>query len=203
MPSARSVRSRIVCPAPLASADAVVADQRPLGRHAAVVEDGLADELDLDVAVDALDRPHEHVVGVVVGGRTRVRRDLVLVVARPHRERVAHDDPAGRRLPGRFEHVRSRLVDARGRVRDPERPEPEDARLRSSRLPNMLGESNAGRTSQSTAPSGAISAPVWQFGEERVLGDRRERRRSGRALGAGLRVGGGGHDATHGSCHRP
>ena len=80
---------------------------------AAVVERRLADELDLDVALEALDRAHEHVLGVVVGRRPRVRRDLVLVVARAHRQRVADDDPAGRRLPGRHEHVRARLVRAR------------------------------------------------------------------------------------------
>ena len=34
---------------------------------------------------------------------------------------------------------------------------------RSSRLPNTLGASNDGMQSQSTAPSGATSAPVWQF----------------------------------------
>ena len=33
---------------------------------------------------------------------------------------------------------------------------------RSSRLPNTLGESNRGTHSQSTPPSGATSAPVWQ-----------------------------------------
>ena len=33
---------------------------------------------------------------------------------------------------------------------------------RSSRLPKTLGESKRGTQSQSTAPSGAISAPVWQ-----------------------------------------
>ena len=33
---------------------------------------------------------------------------------------------------------------------------------RSRRVPNTLGESKAGTHSQSTAPSGAISAPVWQ-----------------------------------------
>src|SRR5690349_14703432 len=33
---------------------------------------------------------------------------------------------------------------------------------RSSRLPKMLGESNRGTHSQSTAPSGATRAPVWQ-----------------------------------------
>ena len=63
-------------------------DERPLRRLATVVEDGLADELDLDPAVEALDRAHEHVVGVVVGRRPRVRRDLVLVVVRAHRQRV-------------------------------------------------------------------------------------------------------------------
>ena len=33
---------------------------------------------------------------------------------------------------------------------------------RSSRLPNTLGESNRGTHSQSTPPSGATRAPVWQ-----------------------------------------
>src|SRR3954452_454774 len=33
---------------------------------------------------------------------------------------------------------------------------------RSSRLPKMLGESNRGTHSQSTEPSGATRAPVWQ-----------------------------------------
>ncbi len=33
---------------------------------------------------------------------------------------------------------------------------------RSMRLPKMLGASNAGTHSQSTEPSGATSAPVWQ-----------------------------------------
>lgn len=34
---------------------------------------------------------------------------------------------------------------------------------RSSRLPNTLGASNRGTQSQSIAPSGATSAPVWQL----------------------------------------
>ena len=33
---------------------------------------------------------------------------------------------------------------------------------RSSSVPNTLGESNRGTHSQSTEPSGATSAPVWQ-----------------------------------------
>ena len=75
---------------------AVVADERPLGRRAAVVEHRLADQLDLDLALDALDGAHQHVVGVVVGRRPGVRRDRVLAAARPHGQRVAHDDPAAR-----------------------------------------------------------------------------------------------------------
>ena len=96
---------------------------------AAVVEGGLADELDLDAAVEALDRPHEQVVGVVVGGRPRVRRDRVLVIPRAQRQRVAHDDPARRRLPGRLEDVRPGHVGARRRVVDAERAEAEEPRL--------------------------------------------------------------------------
>ena len=34
---------------------------------------------------------------------------------------------------------------------------------RSSSVPKMLGESNRGTQSQSTAPSGATRAPVWQL----------------------------------------
>jgi hypothetical protein len=42
----------------------------------------------------------------------------------------------------------------------PNRNEPAS---RSSRLPKTLGASKAGTQSQSIAPSGATSAPVWQF----------------------------------------
>ena len=63
----------------------VVPDERPGRRLAAVVEGGLTDELDLDRALEALDRAYEHMVGVVVCRWTGVRRDRVLVVARPHR----------------------------------------------------------------------------------------------------------------------
>ena len=82
IPSARSVGRRMVWPAPVASAACRLPSTsvHSAGR-AAVVEDRLADELDLDAPVEALDGAHEQVVGVVVGGRAGVRRDLVLVVA--------------------------------------------------------------------------------------------------------------------------
>ena len=58
--------------------------ERPLGGHPAVVEHRLAHELDLHLTRDALGGPHQHVVGIVVGRRSGVRRDLVLPLVRPH-----------------------------------------------------------------------------------------------------------------------
>src|SRR3954465_712668 len=44
----------------------------------------------------------------------------------------------------------------------PKGPKRQNPAWRSSKLPKTLGESNAGTQSQSIAPSGATSAPVWQ-----------------------------------------
>ena len=184
IPSARSVWRRIVWPAPVASA---VWRLPPTSVHsavlAAVVEDRLADELDLDPAVEALHGAHEHVVGVVVGGRARVRRDLVLVIVRAHRQRRADDDPAVRRLPRRLEDVRSRDVHTRRRVVDAER--------RQSERPGTTIE-QAAEHARRVEPRHAEPVdravrgderPGVAVREERVVGDRRERRRCRRALG--------------------
>ena len=58
----------------------IAVHQCPRRLRAPVVEHGLADELDLDDSVEALDGADEHVVGVVVGRRARVGRDLILVI---------------------------------------------------------------------------------------------------------------------------
>ena len=98
-------------------------DERPLGGDAPVVEHRLADQLDLDVPVDAHDGAHQQVVGVVVGRRPRVRGDRVLAAARPHRQRVADHRPsrsASARsspacwCPGSYD-ARRRVVDAERR----------------------------------------------------------------------------------------
>ena len=44
----------------------------------------------------------------------------------------------------------------------PNGPSRKNPAWRSSRLPKTLGASKAGTQSQSIAPSGATSAPVWQ-----------------------------------------
>ena len=45
----------------------------------------------------------------------------------------------------------------------PNGPSRKDPAPRSSSVPNTLGESKRGTHSQSIAPSGATSAPVWQL----------------------------------------
>ena len=99
-------------------------DEGPLCGGAAVVEDRLANQLDLDAGFESLDRPDQHVVGVGVCRRARVRRDLVLVFVLPHRQRVSYQNPAGRGLPGGCQDVGARLVATRRRVVYPERSEP-------------------------------------------------------------------------------
>ena len=60
--------------------------------------------------------------------------------------------------------VRARLVDARAvGTLIPKGPKRKAPFWRSSRAPKTLGESNRGTQSQSTAPSGATRAPVWQL----------------------------------------
>ena len=100
----------------------VIAHQRPVAGHAPVVEHRVADQLHLDRTVQAQHRAHQQMVAVLVGGWARVRGDLVLTATRPHRQRVADHDPAVRRLPRRQQGVRARLIHARGRHVDAERP---------------------------------------------------------------------------------
>ena len=63
----------------------------------AVVEHRLADELDLHLALDALDRAHEQVVGVVVGRRARVARSRARCRAtrRSSARRARRSQPCG------------------------------------------------------------------------------------------------------------
>ena len=142
---------------------ALLVGELPVRRCAPVVEHGLADELDLHAAVDAADGAHEEVPGVLVGGRPGVRGDHVVVPAGAQDEGVAHDRPAGLRVPRRDDAcscpARSDARRAPGARTGASRKLPAS---RSSRLPNTLGESKRGAQSQSIDPSGATSAPVWQ-----------------------------------------
>ena len=164
---------------------AVLADQRPLGRRAAVVEARLADQLDLDAAVEAQDRPHQHVVGVVVGRRPGVRSDLVLVIPRAHRQRVANHDPAGRRLPGGGDDVGPGLVDARRWEVDAERSQPERAGLAIEQHAEHAGRVEARQAEPVDRAVGRDESAGVAVGEEGVVGYRREGRRCRGALWRG------------------
>ena len=165
---------------------AAAVHERPLRGSAAVVEDGLTDELDLDAALETFHRAHEDVLCVVVGRRPRVRRDRVLGLAGPHRQRLADDDPAVRRLPGRLEDVRARDIGACSRVVDPERSEAEETGLAVEQAPEhaLRVEARHAQPVDRTVLSDERSGVAVR--EERVVRDRRERRRRRRALRAGL-----------------
>ena len=156
--------------------------QRPVGEDAAVVEPGLAHELDLDAALDAFDRPHEHVVGVLVGRRARVRRDRVLAATRSHRQRVVNRRPPGRRLPGGDERVGPGLVVPAARHVDPERAEPERARATIEQRPEHAWRVEPRDAQPVDRAVGRDQRAGVAIRQERVVGDRRERRRRRGAL---------------------
>ena len=165
MPIDRSVLSRNVCPAPAASAAwPSLSTSVHFAGFAAVVESRLADQLDLDRALEALDGAHQHVLGVIVGRWPGVRRHQIRPLPRAHGQRVVDEQPATRRVPGRRHHVRARHIGTRGGHVDAVRAEPEGPcpAVQEVRRTRSASRKRA-RHSQSTEPSGATSAPVWQF----------------------------------------
>jgi hypothetical protein len=180
-----------------------VLGQRPLGGRPAIVERRLADQLDFDGAVQAADRTHQQVIGVVVGRRTGVWGDLVLPFPRTHRQSIADQEPAPRRLPRRGEDVRPGLVDARGRVVDPERSEPEVARLAVEQGAEHAGRVEARDAEPIDRSVGRDQGTGVAVGQERIVRNRRERRRGGSALLLCLPRCPRAHCPTHGSCQPP
>ena len=142
----------------------------------------------------------EQVVGVVVERRARVRRDPVLDPPRAQRERVAHDDPARRHLPRGDQRVGARLVRARGGHVGGERAEPEMTRLPVQQRAEHARRVEA-RDAQPADPAVRRDERTRvAVRQERVVGDRRERRRRRGALRPLGRVGGGGHRRIVGTC---
>ncbi len=156
---------------------------RPRGRDAAVVEDRFAGQLDLDLALQADRHAHEQMLGVFVGRGTGVGRDEIHPAAGPERERVAHGHPAGRRVPGRQQRVRARLIHARGGHVDAERGETEGARLAIEQRAEHAGRVEAGHAQPVDRAVGGDQRTGVAVGEEGVVGDRRKRRGRRGALG--------------------
>ncbi len=119
-------------------------------------------------------------VGVVVGGRPRVRRDLVLVIPGADRQRVAHEYPPRGRLPRGGEDIRARLVDSRRGMVDPEGPEPKASGLTVEQAAEDARRVEAGHAEPVDRPIGGDERASVAVRQERVIGDWREWRGSRR-----------------------
>ena len=178
---------------------AVVADHLPFGGNPAVVEVRLADQLHLDLALEAERGADQQMLPVLVGWRPGVGRDPILAAGRAHGQRVADQDPTRLGVPGGGQGVGPGLVVARDRVVDPERRETKGARLAVEQGAEDARRVEARHAEPVDRAVGSDEGAGVTVGEERVLGDRRERRGRGGALGGGPVT----HDATHGPCQPP
>ena len=143
---------------------------------AAVVEDRLALERDLDLAGDAADGAQQHMVGVVVGGRPAVGvGQLALVVPGPHHQRVAHHQPPGRGGPAGLQHHRPGQVPAGGRDVDPFRAEAEPAGRPVQDRAEHARRVHPGQAHPLHVPARRDQGGGLAVGQEAVLTDRRER----------------------------
>ena len=166
----------MVTPAPVASAMWLESSSKPpFGRRHAAVEDRLADQFHLHLAVEALGRADQHVLGVVVGGRAGVWRDRVRPARRSHGQRVAYYHPARGRLPGRRQHVGAGLVRPRRRDMDTERTQPERSRPPVEQAAEDARGVEPRHTQPVDPPIGSHEGTGVAVGQEGVLGDRRER----------------------------
>ena len=151
----------------------------PGGRRTPVVERRFAHHLDLDRAGQADRRADEQVLGIVVGGRSRVRRRVVGSRPRAHRQCLPDLEPSARRVPGGHEHVRPRLVGASGRHVDAVRREPEVAGATVEEAAEHARAVEPRHAQPVDGPVGCHQGTGVAVGEERVLRDRRERRPGG------------------------
>ena len=186
----------------------VAVGRAPRRRHPAVVEGRFADELDLDPAFETQNGPHEHMVSVVVGGRPGVRCDRVFVIPGADRQRVAHKNPARRRLPRRGQDVRTRLVDPRCGMVDPEGAEPKASGLPVEEAAEYARRVEAGHAEPADCPIGGHERAGVAVRQESKIGDWRERRgcsrtpvltRIGRLSGRRFLFGGA-HAVAQGVC---
>ena len=146
----------------------------PGGLDPAVVEGRLADQLDLDRALEALHGAHEQVVGVVVRRRPGVRGHRVRPAARSHHQRVVHHDPPARRVPGGHQDVGARDVGPRRRHVDAVRPEPERARAPVEDVAEDAGRVEGGQAEPVDRAVGGDQGAGMAVREEPVVGDRRK-----------------------------
>ena len=174
----------------------------PAGADAVVVERRLAVHHQLDGAAHASHGAQQDVLGIPVHRGAAVRaRPRLDVVPRPHHQRVAHDQPAGMRLPGGLQDQAAGQVAARGRHRDAVRAQPEVAGAAIQDGPEDAGRVGPRHAHPFHRAGRRDQAGGFAVRQERVVGDRgkrvpqrparriRHRGRHGERCGVGL-VGG-------------
>ena len=97
------------------------------------------------------------------------------LVPRPDRQRVADDEPAGRCHPGRLEHVGARFVAAPGRHIDAVGGDAEAAGAAVEQRAEDARPVEARQAQPLDGSVGCDQRSAVAVGEERVVGDRRER----------------------------
>src|SRR5262249_40807977 len=90
--------------------------------------------------------------------------------------------PARRRFPGRDQNVRARLVDPSCRVVDPEGPEAKPSGLPVEKTAEHAWRVEAGHAQPVDRSIRGHERAGVAVGQERIVGDRRERRGCGRTL---------------------
>ena len=151
-----------------------VVGERPGDGAAAVVGSREAEEVHVDLALEAFRDPDQHPFGIEVRGRARVRV-VGAVAPRPDRERVVHQQPSGRRRPGRLENVGPGYVAARHRHRLA-RTEPEAAGAAVEQRAEDARGVEAGHAEPLDRALGSDQGGRVAIGEHRVVGDARKRR---------------------------
>jgi hypothetical protein len=144
---------------------------------APVVEDRLAVEDHLHLAVDATDRAQQDVLRVVVGGRPVVsRRPLVVVPPRADQQDVTDDHPAGRSSPACLEDHRAGQVAPLRRDTDVRRAEAERSGVAVEDRPEYAGRVHPRQTQPFERAAGGDQRGDLAVAQERVLRDPREGR---------------------------
>ncbi len=162
----------------------------PLAGSGAVVELGDAVRLHLDPSAATRGDAQQRALAHRVAGNPPIALTALVGRRGPHDEQVVHDQPPGRRVPGGLEHVRAGHVPALVGDVDAGGPEPEQAGRAIEQRPEEARRVGAGQAEPLHRPVGGDERAHLAVGQERVVGDVRERAHGRRVW----------HDAPGSSC---
>src|SRR5215207_3176119 len=171
---------------PLCLADGVpirLSDVPPRSRAAAIVECGLAVDLDVDETVQAAEDAEQDVLGLTVARRADIPLRAVFVVTpRPDQQNVVHLEPAGGRAPRRLQDHRSRQVATTGRDGPVDRPDAKPPRVAVENRREDARPVHLRQRQPLDAPAGRDERADLAVGEQGVVRDRWKRTSAERNL---------------------